>query len=759
MNRKETHITALINGEPVKVPRGKTILDAAIQNSIFIPTLCHLENLKSYGGCRLCVVDIKGRKGYPTACTTPIEAGMEIKTKTPGIQKLRREILELTLSEHPYTCLVCKDKKECGEFMHSTRKAGTITGCNFCTSNGDCELQDLIDYLDLKDVRYPIAYRGIPPVKDNPFYDLDYNLCIHCGRCVRICNEERNSRVLAFIERGNSTIVGTAFAESQADAGCEFCGACVDVCPTGSISEKMGKWAGLPDKSTETTCTLCSLGCTMNVNTRQGRVINIGPKPGERMNPHQLCIRGKFLLGDITHHPSRITTPLIRRKDKWVEVSWDEAINYTASKLEKYRGNGFGMLGSNQDTIEENYSLQKFSYDIMKTENIDLLSGSLDVEQRKSLSSLLSGSGGISELKKADTILLLGTDASLTHPLLENRIRKAYNNGVRILYVNQISTRTSQFSRSEIYIKKGNENIFLYMLIALLAKEVVPELPAGLAKYASKTIMSKALKSCSVKMENLQALVGSLAKTRNLCIIAGGTFMEGPTVKETIKALGNILYLKNGTSRCNIIIPEFTDYNNGSVLAGVHSNRITTRNEMLANIGREGISALMVAGDLPPDRKFKKLKFLVQLNMFATGLSEFADVFLPVTGLLENEGHFPALDGKIKKVRRTIPIQGTSRTIPAIITALAKEMGGIGFTDKPGRIWKEIQEQIRKPEGKPKKLLLTFQPLNPSDRREASGKRMYTENGYGNSMYRGNKMANLVHDLQSLAETLMDKKV
>ena len=205
----------------------------------------------------------------------------------------------MTLSEHPYTCLVCKDKMDCGEFMHTTRKAGTITGCNFCTSNGDCELQDLIDYLDLKDVRYPIAYRGIPPEKNNPFYDLDYNLCVLCGRCIRICNEERNSKVLAFVKRGNSTIVGTAFNESQADAGCEFCGACVDVCPTGSISGKLGKWAGPPIKSVKTTCTLCSVGCDMNVNSRGGKLVDIGPPPGGRMEPPQLCIRGKFLAGDI----------------------------------------------------------------------------------------------------------------------------------------------------------------------------------------------------------------------------------------------------------------------------------------------------------------------------------------------------------------------------------------------------------------------------------------------------------------------------
>jgi len=271
------------------------------------------------------VVEVKNIRGFPTACTTPLVPGMEVVTVSPALQKLRREILEFSLSEHPFTCLICKDKKECTDFMHSTRKVSTITGCNFCTSNGDCELQELVDFLELDDIKFPITYRGIPPVKDNPFYDLDYNLCVLCGRCVRICNEERNSHVLAFVERGNTTIVGTAFGESQSAAGCEFCGACVDVCPTGSISEKMGKWRGNPDRSVKTTCMICPVACDMNVNTKDGKLIQIGPVPGKRTGPDQLCLRGKFLPAEISDHPARITTPLIKKENKWIEVSWDKA--------------------------------------------------------------------------------------------------------------------------------------------------------------------------------------------------------------------------------------------------------------------------------------------------------------------------------------------------------------------------------------------------------------------------------------------------
>jgi len=179
-----TYINLIIDGKPVKVSGGQTVLEAARQSGIYIPTLCYLENLIPYGGCRLCMVEIEKMRGLPTACTTPVADGMVIKTKTPELQKLRREILALTLSEHPYTCLICKENNECPEYMFSTRKVNRTTGCNFCSSNGDCELQDLVDYLEIKEIDYPIDYRELPVIKDNPFYEIVYNLCILCGRCL-----------------------------------------------------------------------------------------------------------------------------------------------------------------------------------------------------------------------------------------------------------------------------------------------------------------------------------------------------------------------------------------------------------------------------------------------------------------------------------------------------------------------------------------------------------------------------------------------
>jgi formate dehydrogenase alpha subunit len=781
-------ITAIIDGEPVEVPGGQTVLDAALKAGIYIPTLCHLENLKPYGGCRLCMVNIKGWKGFPTACTTPLESGMEIRTKTPELQRLRSEILELTLSEHPYTCLVCKDKKECTEFMHTTRKSGTITGCNFCTSNGDCELQELIDYLELRDVRFPISYRGIPPDKKNPFYDLDYNLCILCGRCVRVCNEERNSHVLAFVKRGNSTIVGTAFNESQLDAGCEFCGACVDVCPTGSISEKMGKWAGIPSRSVETTCVLCSVGCTMNVNTRDNRVVNVGPKPGRRTGPHQLCIRGKFLPGDFSQHPSRVSAPLIRRNGRWVEVNWEEAIQFTAAALEAHRGK-FGMICSAQDTLEENYILQKFARKVMLSNHVDLYACYPDRDMANGIHALLSGGSraGAVDISRADTCLVLGTDASISHPLLENRFRKAYNEGGNILYANSHPTRTSLFANLEIHYAPGGEYHFLFALLARLARLKKSLLPASIAGHFKQTDLATALKHCALTENDLDPFVESLARSRNLCIIAADDYLRNESGMDVVRALGNFPILIGKQGRCQIMIPSYEGNMYAGILAGAHPDmlpgfdpvwegtairrwnqnwnaRLSNArgipcHEMLQNIGKDGISALMIAGNIAPPARHKKLPFLIQLNMFRTGLTEHADVFLPVTGFLESGGHSMTLDGKVKKLRQVLPGPGKSRSIPAIISALASAMNEPGFPGSgAGSIWKEMQSLRILSAGESIVGSQKFQPMKPNPPAGKPGAFTRPSLGHDHFRYRGNDLAALIPDLHVVVQGMNTEK-
>src|SRR4030066_228844 len=231
-------LTMEVDGRTVSFPEGVTVHRAAEINGIYIPSLCSHKDLPSFGGCRLCMVEIEGMRGYPLSCSTTAEEGMKVRTDTEALREFRREMLKLILSEHPSSCLICDESAECRGYQGTIRKAGVATGCRFCPNDDQCELQDVIDRIGLTDIDYPILYHGFEPEHDDPFYDRDYNICILCGRCVRMCQEVRGTSVLAFTLRGSQTKIGPAFGRSHIEAGCEFCGACVDGGPTGALTDK-----------------------------------------------------------------------------------------------------------------------------------------------------------------------------------------------------------------------------------------------------------------------------------------------------------------------------------------------------------------------------------------------------------------------------------------------------------------------------------------------------------------------------------------
>ncbi|KKL18445.1 hypothetical protein LCGC14_2475440, partial [marine sediment metagenome] len=478
-----------------------------------------------------------------------------------------------------------------------------------------------------------------------------------------------------------------------------------------------------------------------------------------------------------------------------VEVDWDEAIRVAAENLAAWRGNGFGIIGSAQDTLEENYSLQKFTRAVMNSNNIDLISSFPDPRLQEEIASHLQPKGRLEDILKADTLLVLGTDASVSHPLVENRIRKAYNAGRKVLYANSEATRTSLFSTVEINYSKCKDYNFLFVLLAELARETISGLPAGFAKQVKESLLISGLKSCSVKKDDLQAFVKALVKSRSLCIIVDESLLRDVSGLQTIKALANIRFLKAEKSNCRIMLLGNEGNLMGAAMAGAHPYllpgldpvsddkallkwnknwdvklsdvRGLPCNEMLSNIGRDGISALMIAGDVPVSgnlgkASLKKLKFMVQLNMFSTELTDHANVFLPVTGFLENDGHFLTLDGKIQRLHRAVPPQGKSRSVSEIISLLAGAMKADGFsTGRAGAVWKEIGSSIKIPvpqNGSPKPR---FELMKPPDSRNAgSGKKSGSgKNHQDHYRYRGNRLSDLVTDLQALLESGMKEKV
>lgn len=337
-------INLIIDDQTVAVKEGTTILDAARQAGIRIPTLCHQPDLRPYGACRMCVIENRKMPGRLfAACTTPVTEGMEVVTRTPGVEKVRRRVLQLLLLDYP---LDCED----------------------CAKAGDCELQTLTQEYGVTKTGIKWEQRNLAPEVRSPFIDMDYNRCILCGRCVRVCNEIIGANAIDFVKRGISAVISTPFGRPL---DCEHCGQCIEACPTGALSSRVSR----PIQNhrelerTRTTCTYCGVGCSLYLETEDGEVKRVAGAP-DGVNKGVLCVKGRFGF-EFINHPDRLRTPLIKKDGRFVEATWDEALDLVASKLSEYKGDVFAGLTSAKCTNEENYLFERFVRGVMGTNNID----------------------------------------------------------------------------------------------------------------------------------------------------------------------------------------------------------------------------------------------------------------------------------------------------------------------------------------------------------------------------------------------------
>ncbi len=361
-------INLTINGQPVTAPRGATVLEAALAAGIYIPTLCYHPDLEPYGGCRLCIVEIEGMRGLPTACTTPATEGMAVTTESPAINRVRRASLELILSTHPCDCLECHRRERCGPYDVCLRHVAVTDRCVTCPANEDCELQQVVDYLGFRELDVPrdTAPRDIDT--SNPFFDIDRNRCILCSRCVRSCQEITGIGAIDMAYRGYGMKVATFGDTSLMDSICRSCGECVVHCPVGAMTPKD---TVRPEREVKTVCTYCGVGCSMYLGVKDGRISGVRGDPEGPANQGRLCVKGRFGIAEFVNHPDRLRTPLIRRDGELVPASWDEALDFVAGKLRNYRGDEVAVISSAKSTNEDNYVMQKFARAVLGTNNID----------------------------------------------------------------------------------------------------------------------------------------------------------------------------------------------------------------------------------------------------------------------------------------------------------------------------------------------------------------------------------------------------
>ena len=406
-------VTLEIDGREVTVAEGTSIMRAAADLGIMVPKLCATDNLDPFGSCRLCLVEIEGRRGTPASCTTPVAPGIKVATQTERLARIRKGVMELYISDHPLDCLTC-------------------------AANGDCELQDMAGAVGLRDVRY--GYDGANHVfarpngeanplwqakdKSNPYFQFEPSKCIVCSRCVRACEEVQGTFALTIDGRGFASHVAASMDEDFLDSECVSCGACVQACPTATLIEKSIVDHGQPEHSVVTTCAYCGVGCSFKAEMQGERVVRMMPHKDGGANEGHSCVKGRFAFGYATHK-DRVLSPMIREKitDAWREVSWDEAINYAADRFKtvqkKYGRSSIGGITSSRTTNEEVYVVQRMVRAAFGNNNVDTCARVCHSPTGYGLKQTFGESAGTQDFKsvdKSDVIMVIGANPTDGHP-------------------------------------------------------------------------------------------------------------------------------------------------------------------------------------------------------------------------------------------------------------------------------------------------------------------------------------------------------
>jgi formate dehydrogenase major subunit len=414
-------VSLVVDGAMVEVPEGSSVMRAASIAGFQVPKLCATDSLNAFGSCRLCLVEIEGRNGTPASCTTPVAQGMVVRTQTEKLKKLRRGVMELYISDHPLDCLTC-------------------------AANGDCELQDMAGAVGLREVRY--GYEGENHLKDvkdqsNPYFTYDPSKCIVCSRCVRACEEVQGTFALTIGGRGFDSRVAASANVPFLESECVSCGACVQACPTATLIEKSVTEIGTPERSVQTTCAYCGVGCSFNAEMRGDEVVRMTPSKNGKANSGHSCIKGRFAWG-YAQHKDRILNPMIRASidEPWREVSWDEAIAHTASEFKRIQatyGNGaVGGITSSRCTNEETFLVQKMVRAAFGNNNVDTCARVCHSPTGYGLKTTFGTSAGTQDfvsVEQSDVIVVIGANPTDGHPVFASRMKRRLREGAKLIVI------------------------------------------------------------------------------------------------------------------------------------------------------------------------------------------------------------------------------------------------------------------------------------------------------------------------------------
>ncbi len=695
----ERTVTLSIDGRKVTVPAGTSVMAASMMLGTKIPKLCATDKLEPFGSCRMCLVEISGRRGTPASCTTPAEEGMVVTTQTPALAKLRRGVMELYISDHPLDCLTC-------------------------AANGDCELQDVAGQVGLREVRY--GYEGenhldLPKDESNPYFAFDTSKCIVCNRCVRACEEVQGTFALTVEGRGfDSRIVPgpTSFMDSD----CVSCGACVQACPTATLTEKSVIAMGQPEHSVVTTCAYCGVGCSFKAEMQGTTVVRMVPHKDGRANEGHSCVKGRFAFGYATHK-DRMTRPMIRARitDPWQEVTWEQAVSHAAAEFKRIQAqhgrDSVGGITSSRCTNEETYLVQKLVRAAFGNNNVDTCARVCHSPTGYGLMTTLGTSAGTQDFASvadSDVILVIGANPTDGHPVFASRMKKRLREGARLIVADprRIDLVQGPHVRAAHHLQlTPGTNVALVNALAhvvvtegLVAQDYVrqrcePEAFDHWARFIAEERNSPEATAAMTGVDpaGVRAAARLYATGGAAAIYYGLGVTEHSQGSTTVMAMANLAMATGNIGRpgagvnplrgqnnvqgsCDMgsFPHEFPGYRHvadaevrgayedlwGVELSGEPGRRIPN---MLDDAVEGTFRGLYIQGEdiaqSDPDTQhvtagLRAMECVVVQDLFLNETAKYAHVFLPGSSFLEKDGTFTNAERRISRVRQVMPPLG-----------------------------------------------------------------------------------------------------
>jgi len=707
-------ITLTIDGVQVKTRKGAPVLEAAQEVGIYIPTLCHDPDLEPYGACRLCVVEIEGMRGLPTACTMPVTDGMVVHTDTPAVNQVRHTAVDLLIADHPSDCLTCP-------------------------KNQQCELQKVAAYLGITKHRFRKTTKSIPIDSSNPFFDRDLDYCILCGRCVRTCDEIMGVNAIEISSRGYASLPSTFGDKPLIQSTCVSCGECVVRCPVGAL---IPKDARQPTREIETTCPYCGVGCGIYLGIRGGQVISVRGKRDGTVNKGILCVKGRFGIAEFVHHPERLTTPLVRRNGNFEEVTWDEALDLVASKLANYKKDEVAVISSAKCTNEDNYVIQKFSRVVLGTNSVDHCARLCHAPTVVGLvQSFGSGAmtNSINELRDAGCILAIGTNTTEAHPVIGLEIKRAVDKGARLIVANPREIGLVRWADLWLRHNPGTDVALLMGMMRVIVDEGLFD-PSFIEKRCENfDAFKESLKGfdldvteriTGVPKNQIVEAARTYATNKPSTILYAMGITQHSHGTDNVIATANLAMLTGNIGKPSTGVNPLRGHNNvqGACDVGALPNVYPgyqavsdpairgkfeaawgcalptepglTLTEIIDAAYEGKIKALYLIGENPalsePEAKhareaLDRLDFFVAQDVFLSETARLAHVVLPAVTFAEKDGTFTNTERRVQRVRKAIEPIGNSKPDWWITCQIARKMGSKGFDfEHPSQIMDEI---------------------------------------------------------------------